>query len=208
MHGPSATDELSALPLSEVLERVAAPTPAPGGGTAAALVCSLAAALVEMTAGFPDGASGADRAADADAEAADPRGRAAELRARALDLAQRDQLSYEPVLRALRRPADDAGRPAQLSAALAEAAAVPLAIAQVAAEVAGRAGEVAERASRHVLGDSATAAVLAEAACRAAALLVEVNLRGTADPRRAEAEALAGAAVVARQHAVARAHES
>jgi formiminotetrahydrofolate cyclodeaminase len=197
MSGPSVIDELSALPLGEVLERVAAPTPAPGGGSAAALVCAMAAALVEMAAGFSDSPDAADR-----------RARAAQLRARGLELAQRDQLSYEPVLRALRRPADDVERPEQLAAALAAAAGVPLAIAQLAAEIAGRAREAVEGAGRHVLGDCATAAVLAEAGCRAAALLVEINLHGTADPRRAEAEHLAGAAIVDSQHVVAKAHES
>ncbi|HWE11880.1 MAG TPA: cyclodeaminase/cyclohydrolase family protein [Solirubrobacteraceae bacterium] len=197
MSGPSVIDELSALPLGEVLERVAAPTPAPGGGSAAALVCAMAAALVEMAAGFSDAPDAADR-----------RGRAAQLRSRGLELAQRDQLSYEPVLRALRRPADDVDRPGQLAAALAAAAGVPLAIAQLAAEIAGRAREAVEGAGRHVLGDCATAAVLAEAGCRAAALLVEINLHGTMDPRRAEAEQLAGAAIVDSQHVVAKAHES
>jgi methenyltetrahydrofolate cyclohydrolase len=197
MTGSSSTEELSALPLGEVLERLAARTPAPGGGSAAALACSLAAALVEMAAGFADAPDAADR-----------RSRAAELRARALELAQRDQLSYEPVLRALGRPADDVERPGQLAAARAAAAAAPLAIAQVAADVARRAREAAEGAGRHVIGDCATAAVLAEAACRAAALLVETNLHGTTDPRRTEAEQLARAAIVDSKHAVSKAHKS
>ncbi len=193
MSGPPATDNLHTLPLAEVLERVAAPTPAPGGGSSAALVCSLAAALVEMGAGFQDAP---DRGATA-----------AQLRARALQLAERDLHSYEPVLAALRRPADDAERPAQLASALTAAAAVPFGIAETAAEVAARAREATEAAGRHLLGDCATAAVLAEAACRAAAVLVEINLRGTADPRLGEAEELVRAAAVDSQHAVSRARE-
>jgi formiminotetrahydrofolate cyclodeaminase len=194
MTGSPAAAELSPLPLAEVLERVAARTPAPGGGSSAGVVCALAAALVEMAAGF--------------AEAPDTAARAAQLRARGLELAHQDLEAYGPVLEALRRPADDPDRPATLASALSAAAAVPLGIAQTAGEVAARARQVAETGSRHLLGDIATAAVLAEAACAAAALLVEINLHGTADPRRGEAEGLARAAVVDRQHALRTARQN
>ena len=43
---------LADLPLGEVLERVAARTPAPGAGSSLALTCALAAALAEMAARF------------------------------------------------------------------------------------------------------------------------------------------------------------
>src|ERR1700761_7082737 len=115
MTGPRATDSPLALPLTELLERVAAPTPAPGGGSSAGVTCALAAALVEMAAGFETGARAGERGAAA-----------AQLRARALELAEQDLTSYEPVLQALRRPADDADRPARLTAALRAAAAAPL----------------------------------------------------------------------------------
>ncbi len=196
MSGPRATDSLSTLPLAELLERVAARTPAPGGGSAAATACALAAALVEMAAGFETGADAGERIAAA-----------VRLRARALDLADQDLTSYQPVLEALRRPADDTERPARLAAALSAAAAVPFGIAQAAGEVAALARAETDASGPHLLGDSATAAVLAAAACRAAALLVELNLHGTADPRLAEAEGLVKAAGVDSQHAVHKACE-
>lgn len=196
MPGPCATDSLSPLPVTELLERVAARTPAPGGGSSAALACALAAALVEMAAGFESGADAGDRGAAA-----------ARLRARALELADQDLTSYQPVLEALRRPAEDAERPARLAVALGAAAAVPFGITQAAAEVASLARGGTDAAGRHLLGDSATAAVLAAAACRAAALLVELNLRGTADPRLAEAVQLVQVATVDSQHAVHKARE-
>jgi methenyltetrahydrofolate cyclohydrolase len=42
---------------AELLDRLAARTPAPGGGAAAAWACALAAGLVEMAASFPDDAA-------------------------------------------------------------------------------------------------------------------------------------------------------
>jgi formiminotetrahydrofolate cyclodeaminase len=197
MSGPPGSDQLRSLPLAEVLGRLAAPTPAPGGGSAAGLACALAAALVEMSAGF-------ESAADAESR----RTGAAQARARALELAELDLSSYEPVLRALRRPAGDPERPARLAEALSAAAAVPFGISQVAGEVTAQARAATDAAGRHVRGDCATAAVLAGAACRAAALLVEINLHGTDDPRRAEAENLVRTAIVDSEHAVQRARES
>lgn len=191
MSAPSPSER----PLGDVLGRLAARTPAPGGGAAAALVGSVAAALVEMAAGFA-GTGGSGHEA-----------RAAELRATLLTLAQRDEDSYPPVLTALKLPGDDPGRPEQVAAALSSAAAVPLQIADCAAEVARLAGEAAVGAG-HLAGDAATAAVLAEAACAAAALLVELNLRGMADARSAQAEQLAELAGVARQHALQAARET
>ncbi|HET8977356.1 MAG TPA: cyclodeaminase/cyclohydrolase family protein [Solirubrobacteraceae bacterium] len=194
MSGTPRSERLSDLPFGEVLARVAARTPAPGGGTTAALVCSLAAALVEMAAGFEAGPQAEER-----------RARAAAMGSRALELADADLTSYEPVLQALRRPAGDAERAAALAAALSEAAGTPMGIAELGAEVAALAQGAADAGSRHLLGDCATAALLAEGACRAAAVLVEINLHGTTDPRRTEAQALVRAADVSGRHVQSRA---
>ena len=145
--------------LAALLADVAAATPAPGGGSSAAVACALAAALVEMSAGAPGG-------------------RAAELRARALELAQADLGSYAPVLAALRLPADDPERPERLRAALSEASETPLAVAQAGCEVAELAAELARGGRRSLEGDATAGALLAEAATRAAVRLVELNLAG------------------------------
>jgi formiminotetrahydrofolate cyclodeaminase len=148
--------------LAEVLEAVAAPTPAPGGGSSAGMVCALAAALVEMAAGI----GGGDVT------------RARELRSRALDLAEQELTSYAPVLEARRLPADDPARPGRIAAALEEASAVPREIAAAAAEVASLAERAGAEAGAAVQADAETGRLLAEAAGRAATLLVETNRRG------------------------------
>lgn len=183
---------LADLPLRDVVAQLAAATPAPGGGTAAALTCCLAAALVEMSAGF----------AGSDAEAEVVRGRAAVLRSRSLELAQEDLRSYEPVLAALSLPRGSAQREPAVAEALSSAASVPLRIAGVGAELAGLAAGATASAGRHVRGDAATAAALAEGACRAAALLVELNLSGTSDSRLDEARSAAAQAKSGREHSL------
>jgi formiminotetrahydrofolate cyclodeaminase len=166
-------------PLGEVLDDVAAATPAPGGGSSAAVACALGAALVEMAAGL-----GLARGGEIPAEA-HQRGR--ELRARALELAQKELSSYAPVLEALRLPEDEPERRGRLEAALSAAAESPLAIAEAAAETAELGARVAAGSRRDVRGDAITGAVLAEAAAAAAAGLVEINLERRGDDPRLQA---------------------
>ena len=153
-------EALSDRRLADLLDAVAAPTPAPGGGSSAATVAALAAALVEMAAAI---------AGSADA------GRARELRVRALELAERELTSYAPVLEARRLPAGDPARRARIAAALEEASAVPREIGSVAAETVVLAQRVGAGASAAVRGDAETGRILAEAAGAAAALLVATN---------------------------------
>ena len=149
-------EELSKQPLEEFLAAVADATPAPGGGSSAAVTAALAAALVEMAAGL--------------ASSDDVPDQARALRARALRLAQEEMSSYAPVLEAR----DEHER----SLALAAANEPPAQIAETAAEVAELGVEVASSASAAVRGDALTGVVLAEAAASAAFRLVEINVGG------------------------------
>lgn len=179
--------------VAAMLDELAAPTPAPGGGSVAALACALGAGLAQMTAGLP--ADRPDRARTT---------RAGELRELALELADRELESYRPVLEALREPADRPGRDQRLAAALAEASEAPAEIAVAAAEVCTLAAEVADRASPAVRGDAVTAVIVAEAAARSAARLVEINLARDPDhPRLAAAGAAAERAGDARRRVLA-----
>jgi formiminotetrahydrofolate cyclodeaminase len=183
------------VPLGELLDRVAARTPAPGAGSTSAVTCAVAAALVEMTAAHDrgPGATTAQR-------------RAATLRERALELADRELTAYAPVLEAARRPAEDPERAGRLSAALANAAAPPLAVATVAAELVTLAAGCVETVPAPLLGEALAAAELADGTCRAAARLVEINLDGLpADPRLPEIAGLVRTAAEARSEAIAKA---
>jgi formiminotetrahydrofolate cyclodeaminase len=175
--------------LRQLLDDVAARTSAPGGGSAAAWSCALAAALVGMAARFADG-EGEDAARMEQIAA-----RADELRSEALVLADRDLGAYEPVLAALRLPADAPDRAARIDAALSEAAEPPLAIARAAAETAELALEVGGDGNPRLAGDAQTGLLLADAACRAAACLVAIDLaHRPEDGRLVEAAALRGGA--------------
>jgi formiminotetrahydrofolate cyclodeaminase len=194
----SGTGTLNELPLSEVLDRLAEKTPAPGAGSTAALVCSLAAALLEMTAAFDTTPMGSACGV-----------RAGALRGRALELADRELHSYEPVLAALRLPGSDPDREARVASAMAAASTAPLAIASVAAQLTGIAAETVDGVSDQLVGEAVVASELAEGACRAAARLVQINLAGAAgDPRLTEVAGLVKAAAEARAETLAKASDS
>ena len=174
-----------------MLDRLATATPAPGAGSASALVCALAAGLVEMAASF--GGDGLAQAGE----------RANELRARALQLAEIELTAYEPVLAALRLPASDPDRARTIVQARSRASQPPLEIAAVGAELAELAAGTALTCSRHLVGDVVAGAVLAEGACRASARLVEINLTGAEDDSRVRrAGELARDAAAAREQAL------
>jgi formiminotetrahydrofolate cyclodeaminase len=164
-------------PFADLLAALAHRTPAPGGGSAAAWGGALAAALLEMAALYADQTEVAARAAS--------------LRAELLALGERELESYAPVLAALRLGTEDSERPTALAAALSEACEAPLAIARAAAEVAELASVVAGEGPPALNGDAIAGVVLAEAACQAAARLVDINLAGDRDdPRLAEVATL------------------
>ena len=169
----SSSDLLSGR-LADVLDAIASPAPTPAGGSVTALTVGMAAALLEMAAEASRGCW---------SEAAGIRAQAEALRLRSGPLAQAVARAYEEALAALdvaREPAPEA-RDAEIGDALARAAEVPLEIAAAASDAAALGVLVAERGEPSVRGDAVVATVLAEAAARAAAHLVEINLTTTAD---------------------------
>lgn len=180
-------------PVRQFLDQVAARTPAPGGGGAAALTAALAAGLVAMAARF----SAAQLPG-----AGDLAGRADQLRHRAAELVDQDAVAYGAVLGAFALPGRDEGREQRIRSALERAAAIPQEMTEIAAQVAEMAAQLAAAGNPNLRGDSVSAALLAEASARSAACLVDINvaLGGLGDgPSRRAADALAAAQAAARQ---------
>jgi methenyltetrahydrofolate cyclohydrolase len=150
------------------------------------------------------GANPESEIADQHARWVKVRNRAHDLRGELLSLAEDDTRSYAPVLDALAIERSDPDRPARLRAALAAAADIPLAIAVAAAEVGELALAAAQGGNAHLLGDATAGAVIAEAAARSAARLVELNLAASPqDARLGAAETAAQRAWAARMAVLA-----
>jgi formiminotetrahydrofolate cyclodeaminase len=169
---------VSSPSLDAFLDQLAARTPAPGGGGAAAVTGAMAAGLVAMAARF---------SATCLPGAGDLADQADELRRRAADLAEADARAYTAVLDARRQSGE-------LQEALHGAALVPLEIAEIGAEAAQLAVRVAEAGNPNLRGDAVTGAVLAAASARSAACLVDINVRlGGLDPELSQRAARAAA---------------
>lgn len=191
---PTSPTPLGPGSLDRFLDELEAPAPSPCGGTAAAAAAAMAAALVTMVArgssGWTDGAGVASQA------------RA--LRSRLTSLGDDDAAAFAQVMATMR---ETSGTPEQrdftLGTALLHAAEVPLRIAEAAADVAELAAISAAEGSAHLRPDATAAAALAEAATRAAAHLVGVNLATVPGDRHSErAGLLAAAAGAARARAL------
>jgi formiminotetrahydrofolate cyclodeaminase len=169
--------------LTDFLAALAAPTPAPGGGAAAAISGATAAALVEMVAGLslkksPDGAEAALQQRTAAQMAA--------LRAELLTLADDDANAYNAFIQAMRLPKVEEherdARSRAMSAAAERAAEVPLKTLRAISAAAESARLLTGRSLVSAASDLDVALRFARAAGLSAAENVEANLPFIDDP--------------------------
>ncbi len=163
--------------LAQFLDELASDAPVPGGGSTAALTGALAAALVSMVGHLTVGKK---RYADVEAEVKALLDQSERLRKQLADLLEADTQVYTSLSQAYKLPRDTdeqkAARTAAIQAALKEAEAVPMRIAEACAEVLDLCTPMAEKGNRLAVSDAGVAALLAEASLRSAALNVLINL--------------------------------
>jgi methenyltetrahydrofolate cyclohydrolase len=176
----------------DYLDALASDAPAPGGGSAAALVGAMGAALVSMVANFT---VGRPRYRAVEDEVRRALAAAEEARARLMALMTEDEQAYSAYGAAAKLPREteeqQAARREALQGALRSAAAPPLAMAGACRQVLDLAMVVAESGNPRLASDAGVAALLAEAALRASAINVRVNLVALKDEAfvaRTEAE--------------------
>jgi formiminotetrahydrofolate cyclodeaminase len=170
--------------MEELLTRVASDQRTPAAGSAAAAVAALAAALVTKS---------ARRSREVWPEAGGSIAQAAALDARLREVAQGLELSYETAIGSLK-----AGDADEIARTLPQAAQDPLELARVSADIALLAVDAAHHCDQSHHADVTVAAILAEAAARSAAHLVDVNLLSrTDDARSSEARMLVARAAEA-----------
>ena len=169
---------VSGQTVGDLLSELASVSESPSAGTAAALACAQAAALLELTAML------AAKRLDGDVAMTHLAASASVLQSAALVALDHERTAYPEAL--------NGGN-------LAEAADTPLAVALAAAQVADGAAAVACAGDWPFTPDAVAAAVLAESAATIAGLIVRANLRDVPnDPRLKSAdEASAQAAAAA-----------
>jgi glutamate formiminotransferase/formiminotetrahydrofolate cyclodeaminase len=177
------------------VDEVSTESPAPGGGSVAALMGSLGAALATMVANLTVGKKGYEAAWAELAELAE-RGQSLKDRlARAVD---EDTDAFNRVMEAMRLPKGTPEQQAERTRALEDAnkvaADVPLQTARLCLEAIALAGTAAELGNRHSISDAGVAALAARAGVEGATLNVRINLGGIADAAfKASATAAAAA---------------
>ena len=189
--------DLLDVPPNDFLDTLAGEGPAPGGGSAAAIVVAMAAGLVTMVA----------RASNEHwPEAGGVVGQSETFRARVAPLAQADADVYTAAMSALRgrEKLEERYRDQKLQALLERAAEIPLKIAEAGSDLACLAALLVENGNPEVRADAAAASVLAEGGARVAAMLVETNLGATEDdPRVRHVRTLVAVAAEASERALA-----
>jgi len=168
--------------LESFLERVAASTPAPGGGAVAAICGALSAALTRMVASLAVGKEGYE-GVQSELAAIEERGKT--LQQRFLDLAAEDAKAYDGVVASMRlRKGTDAEREARkeaMQAAYKRATEVPMETIRACVDALDLAKLAAEKGNRNAITDAGVSAILAQAGMRGAALNVRINLAAIAD---------------------------
>jgi glutamate formiminotransferase / formiminotetrahydrofolate cyclodeaminase len=176
------------------IDAVANPTPAPGGGSVAALAGALAAALGQMVAGISGRKKSLAAHAATLAEIGEVLRRASAALAEGID---HDAASYESVLTAHRlpreTPEEQNRRNQAIQQALAGAVNAPLEIARRGAEVFEKLGQLEPLAGPSMLSDVRVGRMMAATAVRGALENVATNLASITDAAfdsRVKSEAL------------------
>jgi formiminotetrahydrofolate cyclodeaminase len=168
--------------VTELIDAFAAPTPTPGGGSAAALTGAVAAALLEMVASMPKTKTGSpeERAA---LDAILPELKS--LRASLTRLIDRDSASYDAVVAAYKLPKateeEKAARRGAVRDAMRGATDVPLETARAAAHLVAHGRTVAANGNPNARTDAAVATHMARTAVFGGIQNVEINLDGVGD---------------------------
>jgi len=170
-------------PMRYFLDRLTSASPEPGGGAAAALAGSLAAALVGMVANRTKGKKGYEAVQEAVAALLD---QAEALRTDLQRLLQEDTEAFSAVAEAYRLPKETEEQKRERSARIQEAlkgaaTQVPLAVCEKALEVGRLSRTAAEIGNVQAVSDAGVAVLLAEAAAQAAAMNVKINLNSIRD---------------------------
>ncbi len=166
-----------AQPEPSFLDALAAGTPAPGGGSAAAYAGAMSAALIAMVAHLTIGKK---KYAEVEAQVKEILAQAERLRAELTEAIQKDADAFEEVMAAFKLPKDTAeqntARQDAIEEATRHAAEVPLDVARHAITLMALAERLAALGNLNAITDAGSAAAMARASLTAAAYNVRINL--------------------------------
>jgi formiminotetrahydrofolate cyclodeaminase len=165
------------------LDELASSSPAPGGGSVAALAGALGAALTSMVCHLTIGKK---KYTEVEGDMKRILEQAEQLRAQFTDLIDRDTVAFNKVMEAFGLPKDSdpqkALRSVAITEATKEATLVPLEVMKHCIDALALAQTVASKGNTNSISDAGVSALMLHAALEGAALNVRINLNGLNDP--------------------------
>lgn len=168
---------------ADFIENLAAPTPTPGGGSAAAYAGAMAAGLVSMVARLTIGKKGYS---EVEATMKKILEESETLRNDLTSGVTEDSEAFDQVMAAYKIPKSDPGRAPAIQEATLLAAQVPLEAAKKSYRVAELALEAAQSGNKNAITDAGSAVNLAIAGINSAAYNVRINLADLDDKKLKE----------------------
>jgi formiminotetrahydrofolate cyclodeaminase len=164
------------------LDELASSSPAPGGGSVAALSGALGAALSSMVCNLTRGKQGYETVQD---EITEILQKSEELRKDLTNLIDKDTDAFNEVMKALKMPKETEDQKVQrknaLQTAFKHAADIPLETARKCLQILDVARIVAEKGNKNSISDAGVSALLAQTGVQAAMLNVRINLSSIKD---------------------------
>jgi len=178
------TGPLASMKLDKFISELASNSPAPGGGSVAALSGSLGAALSSMVCNLT---IGKEKYADVQDDIKKVLKQSEKLRKRLTELIDEDTNAFNDVIKAFKMPKETEEQKKKRSEAIQKgyktAAQVPLDTARTCAEILDVAKIVAEKGNVNSITDAAVSALMARAGVEGAILNVKINLGSIKDEK-------------------------
>ena len=172
----------SAISLASFLDELASSSPAPGGGSVAALAGAIGSALTSMVCNLTIGKK---KYQDVELEMKNVHLKSEGLRRIFSKLVEQDTEAFNKVMEAYGLPKDSEDQKALRSAAIQEAtkeaALVPLEVMKHVVDAMTLTKIVAEKGNANSVSDAGVSALMFHAACESAALNVQINLASIRD---------------------------
>jgi len=175
---------LASMKVNSFLSELASNSPAPGGGSVAALSGALGAALSSMVCNLT---VGKEKYTDVQDEIKTTLRKSEQIRKRLTKLIDEDTEAFNDVMKAFKMPKETEEQKKKRSFAIQEgyktAAKVPLKTAQTCAEIIDVAKIVAEKGNVNSITDAAVSALMAKAGVKGAILNISINLGSIKDEK-------------------------
>ena len=169
-------------PLETFLDELASGAPTPGGGSAAAIMGAMGAALVSMVCNVTIGKKGHEAV---ESEMESVRDESERLRMRLTSMVAEDVAAFDGLMTAYRLPKssedEKSRRAAAIQSSLRAATETPLACARACAEVVALSKRAGEKGYAGVISDAGVGVLAASTALRSAALNVYINAHSLKD---------------------------